>query len=166
MCLRDSQILSGYDLHHGTVINDSVDKRNSQPQYDHINNGTQDRICCIFSFLSHFLIPAFPVIFCYLTLFFRICHLSAESFPFTCLHGRIIIRSVSFSQGANRMPNPVLSIITVCFNSRDALLATMDNVLLQTWNRFEYLVIDGGSSDGTWSLLEQSSSRFDQAHIP
>ena len=64
------------------------------------------------------------------------------------------------------MPNPVLSIITVCFNSKDALLATMDNVLLQTWNRFEYLVIDGGSSDGTWSLLEQSSSRFDQAHIP
>ncbi len=64
------------------------------------------------------------------------------------------------------MPNPVLSIITVCFNSRDALLATMDNVLLQTWNRFEYLVIDGGSSDGTWSLLEQSSSRFDQTHIP
>lgn len=64
------------------------------------------------------------------------------------------------------MPKPVLSIITVCFNSRDALLATMDNVLLQTWTRFEYLVIDGGSSDGTWSLLEQSSSRFDQTHIP
>ena len=64
------------------------------------------------------------------------------------------------------MPNPVLSIITVCFQSRDAVQATMDNVLLQTWRQFEYLVIDGGSADGTMELLEQASTRFAKEQIP
>ena len=64
------------------------------------------------------------------------------------------------------MSNPVLSIITVCFQSRDAVQATMDNVLLQTWRQFEYLVIDGGSADGTMELLEQASTRFAKEQIP
>lgn len=64
------------------------------------------------------------------------------------------------------MQNPVLSIITVCFQSKDAVQATMDNVLLQTWRQFEYLVIDGGSTDGTTELLEQASTRFAKEQIP
>ena len=61
---------------------------------------------------------------------------------------------------------PVLSVITVCFNACEALQATMENVLRQSWTHFEYLVIDGGSTDGTLPLLKQSSSRFDQMQIP
>ena len=64
------------------------------------------------------------------------------------------------------MPAPILSIITVCYNARDGLHATLENVLQQTWTRFEYLVIDGGSADGTVSLLKQSSERFAQQQIP
>lgn len=64
------------------------------------------------------------------------------------------------------MPAPVLSIITVCYNARNALQSTMENVLLQTWTHFEYLVVDGGSSDDTQALLEQSAVQFAQAQIP
>ncbi len=59
-----------------------------------------------------------------------------------------------------------LSIITVCFRARDDVRATMDNILSQTWKHLEYLVIDGGSADGTLELLEQYESRFLQAGIP
>lgn len=61
---------------------------------------------------------------------------------------------------------PLLSIITVCFNAENALQATLENVLKQTWTHFEYLVIDGGSTDGTLTLLKQFSLLFAQAQIP
>ena len=64
------------------------------------------------------------------------------------------------------MPTPVLSIITVCFRAREELRATLENVLMQTWKHFEYLVIDGGSGDGTKELLETTSLQFEKAEIP
>lgn len=64
------------------------------------------------------------------------------------------------------MTEPVLSIITVCFRAKDELQATFDNVLLQSWKQFEYLVIDGGSDDGTKDLLKASESVFSDAGIP
>lgn len=75
------------------------------------------------------------------------------------------METVFFSQGAETMPAPILSIITVCYNARDNLQATMENVLQQTWTHFEYLVIDGGSIDDTQSLLKQSYTQFTQAQI-
>lgn len=64
------------------------------------------------------------------------------------------------------MSTPTLSIITVCYNAREALQETLENVLCQSFPSFEYLVIDGGSTDGTLSLLKQSSESFARAQIP
>lgn len=64
------------------------------------------------------------------------------------------------------MPTPILSIITVCFCAREELRATLENVLIQTWKHFEYLVIDGDSGDGTKELLEKASLQFEKAEIP
>lgn len=47
-----------------------------------------------------------------------------------------------------------LSIITVCLNNRDFLEKTIRSVSEQTWKDFEYLVVDGASTDGTLELLE------------
>lgn len=63
------------------------------------------------------------------------------------------------------MSHPTLSIITVCYQARKALEATMENVLAQTFRSFEYVVVDGASSDGTQKLLEQYENRFSQANI-
>ena len=52
------------------------------------------------------------------------------------------------------MSTPVLSIITVCFNACNELQNTVKNVLAQEWTNFEYLVIDGASTDDTVSFLE------------
>ncbi len=63
------------------------------------------------------------------------------------------------------MTKPVLSIITVSFQAEKELQTTIDSILAQTWKHFEYIVIDGGSNDGTMELLKRTSSLFTQAGI-
>ena len=64
------------------------------------------------------------------------------------------------------MDTPTLSVITVCFRAKDALSATVDSLLQQTWTDFEYLVIDGGSDDGTVPFLDQLEPLFSAKQIP
>ena len=53
-----------------------------------------------------------------------------------------------------------LSIITINYNNCEGLKKTIDSVLAQTCNDFEWIVIDGGSTDGSRELLEQHAGRF------
>lgn len=48
-----------------------------------------------------------------------------------------------------------LSIITINYNNRDGLQKTIDSVLSQTWTDYEWIVIDGGSTDGSKELIER-----------
>lgn len=48
-----------------------------------------------------------------------------------------------------------LSIVTVCMNIRDSIRKTCESVVNQTWNDFEWIVIDGASSDGTREIIEE-----------
>ena len=48
-----------------------------------------------------------------------------------------------------------LSIITINYNNKAGLQRTIDSVISQTWKDFEWLVIDGGSTDGSRDLIEQ-----------
>lgn len=50
-----------------------------------------------------------------------------------------------------------LSIITVCMNIRDGIRKTCDSVVRQIWRDFEWIVMDGGSTDGTREILEEYS---------
>ena len=53
------------------------------------------------------------------------------------------------------------SIITVCYNNRDGLGKTIESVVSQTYKDYEFIVIDGGSKDGTKELLEQYNDKID-----
>lgn len=48
-----------------------------------------------------------------------------------------------------------LSIITINYNNRAGLQRTIDSVICQTWHDYEWIIIDGGSSDGSKELIEQ-----------
>ena len=41
------------------------------------------------------------------------------------------------------------SIITINYNHRDGLRKTIQSVVNQTFTDFEYIIIDGGSEDGS-----------------
>lgn len=49
----------------------------------------------------------------------------------------------------------LLSIITVNLNNITGLQKTIDSVICQTFKDFEWIVIDGGSTDGSRELIEQ-----------
>lgn len=54
--------------------------------------------------------------------------------------------------------SPVFSIITVTYNASRWLERTLLSVLSQSYASIEYLVIDGGSTDGTVDLIKQYAS--------
>ncbi|HEX8350504.1 MAG TPA: glycosyltransferase family 2 protein, partial [Hymenobacter sp.] len=54
-----------------------------------------------------------------------------------------------------RMSSTLFSIITVSFNDRVGLAKTMSSVRGQLETDYEYLVIDGGSTDGSLELLQE-----------
>lgn len=47
------------------------------------------------------------------------------------------------------MPQPKFSIITVTYNAADVIEPTLRSVAAQSYRNFEYLLIDGGSTDDT-----------------
>lgn len=53
-----------------------------------------------------------------------------------------------------------LSIITINYNNLAGLKKTIDSVIAQTYKDYEWIVIDGGSTDGSKELLEQYQSHF------
>ena len=50
-----------------------------------------------------------------------------------------------------------LSIITINYNNAEGLRKTMDSVLSQTYNDFEYVVVDGASSDCSVDVIRASA---------
>ena len=54
-----------------------------------------------------------------------------------------------------------LSIITINFNNRDGLRKTIESVVNQTWQEFEYIIIDGGSTDGSVEVIKEFADHID-----
>ena len=53
-----------------------------------------------------------------------------------------------------------MSIVTVCLNAAGTVEQALDSVLSQTCPPFEYIAIDGGSTDGTRAILERYRPRL------
>ncbi len=53
-----------------------------------------------------------------------------------------------------------LSIITVCYNNKEGLQKTIDSVRDQTFKDYEFVVIDGGSKDGSKEIIETNKELF------
>ena len=59
------------------------------------------------------------------------------------------------------MGKPKISIITVCYNSKAHLEEAINSVLNQTYSNKEYIVIDGGSTDGTLDIINKYRDKID-----
>lgn len=53
-----------------------------------------------------------------------------------------------------------LSIITINYNNLDGLKKTYDSIMSQTFRDFEWIVIDGGSTDGSREFIEGHKEHF------
>ncbi|MCA4895454.1 MAG: glycosyltransferase [Cytophagales bacterium] len=50
---------------------------------------------------------------------------------------------------------PLVSIITVVFNGEKSIERTINSIINQTYPQVEYIVVDGGSTDGTIDIIEK-----------
>jgi glycosyltransferase involved in cell wall biosynthesis len=74
-----------------------------------------------------------------------------------------------FSEGGvrcNGVPNKaatnaVISIITVVFNDILHIEATIKSVLAQNYDHVEYIIVDGGSTDGTLDVIKRYEGQID-----
>lgn len=56
--------------------------------------------------------------------------------------------------------NPLISIITVCFNSAKTIRQTIESVLNQTYTNIEYILVDGESTDNTVEIIQEYEPLF------
>jgi glycosyltransferase involved in cell wall biosynthesis len=50
--------------------------------------------------------------------------------------------------------------VTVCFNSEKTITKTIESVLRQTYSKYYYIIIDGGSTDDTINIITKYKKKF------
>jgi len=86
-----------------------------------------------------------------------------------CIHTDLLPHGVSKSgktDGTKGSGRPMFSIIMPTYNRRHCIEHAIDSVLNQTWQGFELIIVDDGSTDGTgrW-IKEKYSSTMDAGRI-
>ncbi len=70
------------------------------------------------------------------------------------------LRTKSFSKKI--IPDkPFISVITIVFNGEKEIEKTIQSVLEQSYKNFEYIIIDGGSTDSTIDIIKQYENKVD-----
>ena len=57
------------------------------------------------------------------------------------------------------MSNPVVSVLTTCYNRADFVAETIESVLAQSFEDFEYIIVDDGSTDGSFDVILDYAKR-------
>lgn len=55
---------------------------------------------------------------------------------------------------------PLLSVVTVCYNSAKTIERTFRSILNQNFQDYEYIIVDGGSADGTVDIIKKYEPLF------
>lgn len=63
-------------------------------------------------------------------------------------------------QTTNSHSLPTITIITVVYNGSAFLEATIQSIISQTYEHVEYIVIDGGSEDGTVDIIQKHANHI------
>jgi glycosyltransferase involved in cell wall biosynthesis len=53
-----------------------------------------------------------------------------------------------------------LSLITINYNNKIGFKQTVESVIGQTWKEFEYIIIDGGSTDGSVDVIKEYENQI------
>jgi glycosyltransferase involved in cell wall biosynthesis len=57
------------------------------------------------------------------------------------------------------LAKPIVSIIMPAYNAQLFLREAIDSILSQTFNEYEFLIVDDGSTDDTWAIMQSYAQR-------
>ncbi len=60
----------------------------------------------------------------------------------------------------NKNKNPLVSIITPCYNGENYISKFLDSILIQSYSNIELIIINDGSTDNTLDILESYKDKF------
>jgi glycosyltransferase involved in cell wall biosynthesis len=58
------------------------------------------------------------------------------------------------------MNYPVISLVTACFNHKDYIATTIESIVSQNYPNLQYVVIDDGSTDGSWEIIQKYKDKL------
>src|SRR5690606_2467889 len=58
--------------------------------------------------------------------------------------------------------HPKLSVITIVYNNVKDIERTILSIITQTYDNIEYIIIDGGSTDGTLDIIKKYQHKVSQ----
>ena len=61
----------------------------------------------------------------------------------------------------NNKSLPLVSIITIVYNGADHLAQAIESVINQSYPYIEYIIIDGGSTDGSIDIIKSFENHID-----
>lgn len=72
----------------------------------------------------------------------------------------VVTKSLPCVPAAERPSDrPLFTIVTVTYNAEKLLQQTIDSVLSQKFDDFEFIIVDGASSDGTVEIIRKNAQR-------
>jgi len=61
-----------------------------------------------------------------------------------------------------QMSKPMVSIVTTTYNDKENLKKTIRQVQSQDYENIEYIIVDGGSTDGTLDVIQEAEKSFER----